>query len=192
MEMRCFCKLLGISYRDHITNEEVKARIGNAIGPYEDLLTSVKRRKLKWYRHVTRSSGLAKTILQGTVQGGRRRGRQRKRWEDNIKEWTGLEWNIILQKAENREEWRKLVVKSTVVPQRSARLRDRSDQIRYNTEPAICGKGFSFTTQLAVVGAKKSFRKGGNTASPHIASASWDIAQRAIANSCFVGVGVGT
>ena len=96
--MRCFRKLLGISYRDHITNEEVKARIGNAIGPYEDLLTTVKRRKLKWFGHVTRSSGLAKTILQGTVQGGRRRGRQRKRWEDNIKEWTGLESNIMLRK----------------------------------------------------------------------------------------------
>ena len=53
------------------------------------------------------------------------RGRQRKRWEDNIKEWTGLEWNIIPRKAENREEWRKLAEKSTVVPQRSARLRDR-------------------------------------------------------------------
>ena len=50
--------------------------------------------------------------------------RQRKRWQDNIKEWTGLEWNIILRKAENREEWRKLVVKFTVVPQRSARLQD--------------------------------------------------------------------
>ena len=52
-------------------------------------------------------------------------GRQRKRWEDSIGEWTGLEWNITQQKAEDREEWRKLVVKSTVVPQRSARLRDR-------------------------------------------------------------------
>ena len=51
--------------------------------------------------------------------------RQRKRWEDNIKEWTGLEWTVILRKAVNREEWRKLVVKSTVVPQRSARLWDR-------------------------------------------------------------------
>ena len=46
--MRCFHKLLGISYRDHITDEEVKTRIGNAIGPYEVLLTSVKRCKLKW------------------------------------------------------------------------------------------------------------------------------------------------
>ena len=48
-----------------------------------------------------------------------------KQWEDNIKDWTGLEWNSTLPKAENREEWRKLVVESTVVPQRSARLRDR-------------------------------------------------------------------
>ena len=110
--------------QNHITNEEVKARIGNAIGPHEGLLTSVKRCKLKWYGHVTRSSQLAKTILQGTVQGGKRKGIQRKRWED-IKEWTGLEWNIILWKAENRVEWRKLVVKSTVVLQRSAKLRDR-------------------------------------------------------------------
>ena len=68
LEMRCFRKLLGISYRDHTTNDEQRARIGNAIGPHEDLLTSVKRRKLKWYGHVTRSSGLAKTIPQGTVQ----------------------------------------------------------------------------------------------------------------------------
>ena len=49
--------------------------------------------------------------------------------EDIIKERTGIEWNILLRKAENREEWRKLVVKSTVVPHRSARLRDRPDKI---------------------------------------------------------------
>ena len=115
LKMRCFHKLF---------SEEVKARIGNAIEPYEDL-TSVKRRKLKRYGHVTWSSELAKTILQGTVQGGRQRGRQRKWWEDSITDWTGLEWNILLQKAKNREEWRKLVVKSTVVPQQSAKLQDR-------------------------------------------------------------------
>ena len=107
-----------------LTDVEVKVRIGNTVGPYKGFLTSVKRRKLKWYEQVTLPSGLAKTILQGTVQGGRRRGRQIKRWEDNIKERTGLEGNI-LRKDENREEWRRLVVKSTVMPQRSARLRDR-------------------------------------------------------------------
>ena len=86
MEMRCFRKILRISYKDPDTNDEVRAKILQAIGPHEDLLTIVRRRKLQWYGHVSRSSGLAKTILQGTVKGGRRQGRQRKRWEDNIKE----------------------------------------------------------------------------------------------------------
>ena len=70
--MRCYRKILRISYKDH---EKVRAKIQLAIGPHEDL-TIVKRRKLKWNGHVSRSSGLAKTILQGTVKGGRRQGRQ--------------------------------------------------------------------------------------------------------------------
>ena len=77
-EMRCFRRLFGISYRDHVTNEKVGNRIRQAIGPYDDLLTTVKKRKLRWYGHKTRSTGLAKMILQGTVQGRRRRGRQKK------------------------------------------------------------------------------------------------------------------
>ena len=67
---------------------------------------------------------MAKTILRGTVKGGRRQGRQRKRWEDNIREWTGLEFGKP-QRAVEKETWRKLVVKSSVVPQRPLRLRDR-------------------------------------------------------------------
>ena len=54
-----------------------------------------------------------------------RRETKRKRWEDNTREWTDLKCNIMLRKAENREEWRKLAVKSPVMPQRSDRLRDR-------------------------------------------------------------------
>ena len=92
MEMRCYRKILHISYKDHVTYEEVHAKIQQAIGPHEDLLTLVKRRKLQWYGHVSRSSDLAKTILQDTVNRGRRQGGQRKRWEDNIREWTGLEF----------------------------------------------------------------------------------------------------
>ena len=92
MEMRCYRKILHISYKDHFTNEEIRAKIKQAIRPHEKLLIIAKRLKLKWYGHVSRSSGLAKTILQGTVKGGRRQGRQRKRWEDNIREWTGLEF----------------------------------------------------------------------------------------------------
>ena len=69
MEMRCYRKLLHISYKDRVTNEDVCAKIQQAIGPHEDLLTIVKGRKLQWYGHVSRSSGLAKTILQGKGKG---------------------------------------------------------------------------------------------------------------------------
>ena len=103
MEMRCCRKILRISHQDHVSNEEVCARIQQAIGAQEDPLTIVKRRKLKWYRRVSHSAGLAKTILQGTVKGGRRQGRQKKRWEDNIMEWTGLEF-AKFQRAEKIEE----------------------------------------------------------------------------------------
>ena len=92
---------------------KVRAKIQQAIGPHEDLLTIVKRRKLQWYGHVSRSSGLAKTILQGTVKGRRRQGRRRKRWEDNIGEWTDLEFSKSQGSVENRGKWRKLVVKSS-------------------------------------------------------------------------------
>ena len=56
--MRCFRRLLGISYRDHVTNEKVGNRIRQAIGPYEDLLTIVKKRKLRWYGHKQDQQGL--------------------------------------------------------------------------------------------------------------------------------------
>ena len=46
-----------------------------SVHAYTSCLTIVKRRKLKWYGHVSCSSGLAKTILQGTVKGGRRQGK---------------------------------------------------------------------------------------------------------------------
>ena len=102
--MRCNRKVLRISYKDRVTNQEVRAKVQQAIRPHEDLLTIVKRRKLQWYGHVSRTSGLAKTILQGTVKGGRRQGRQRKRWEDNIREWTGLEFAKFQRAEENRRK----------------------------------------------------------------------------------------
>ena len=100
--MRCYRRLLNISYKDHVTNEEVRRKIQAAIGEYDELLALVKKRKLRWFGHVSRSSGLAKTILQGTVKGKRKRGRQKKRWEDSIKEWTGMDFASSTRAAENR------------------------------------------------------------------------------------------
>ena len=79
----------------------IRAKIQQAIEPHED---HVKRGKLQWYGPVSRSPGLAKTILQGTVKGGRRQGRQRKKWEDNIRKWTGLEFAWSHRAVENEKK----------------------------------------------------------------------------------------
>ena len=127
LEMRCYRRPL--SYKDHVTNEEVRNRIQNAIGVHNDL-TMVKKRKLRWYGHISRSSGMAKTILQGTVKGARRRGIQKKRCEDNIKEWKGMGFGDSMRAAEDREGWKGIVATSSVVPRRPLRLRDW-DEMRW-------------------------------------------------------------
>ena len=83
MEMGCYLKILRIAYEDHV--ERVDTKIQQAIGPHKDLLTTVQRLKLKWYGHVSRSSGLAKTILKGTVKEGKRQGRRKKKRKNNIR-----------------------------------------------------------------------------------------------------------
>ena len=37
VEIRCYSKIVRVSYKDHVTNEEVRAKVQQAIGPHEDL-----------------------------------------------------------------------------------------------------------------------------------------------------------
>ena len=67
---------------------------------------------------------MAKTVLQGAVKEARRRGRQKKIWEDNIKEWAGVGFGDSLRAAEDREGWKGIVATPSVVPRRLSRFRD--------------------------------------------------------------------
>ena len=57
------------------------------------------------------------------------RGKKTRQTEEEVgrqkREWTSLKFAKSQRAVENREEWRKLVAKSSVVPQRPSRLRDR-------------------------------------------------------------------
>ena len=68
----CYCKILYISYKDHVTNEDVSAKTQQAIEPHEDHPIIVKRRKLQWCGHVSRSSGLAKFYLARHIERGKK------------------------------------------------------------------------------------------------------------------------
>ena len=100
MQIRCYLKILLISYKDHVTNEEVRAKIQQAIGPNEDLLTIVKRRKLQWYGHVSRSSVLAKSILQSLVK----RGKKTRQTEEEVgRQHQGMDRPEVRQVPEGSE-----------------------------------------------------------------------------------------
>ena len=90
LETKDLGKLVRISCLEHETNDWVQIEIFFHVGPQEPLLATVKRRKLALFRRVTRHDSLSKTILHSTLEGERRRGRQRKCWMGNIKEWTTL------------------------------------------------------------------------------------------------------
>lgn len=72
----------------------------------EPPLRTVKGRKLA--SHVTRHDNLSKTVLQGTWEGSRRLGGQRKNWLTSIKEWTGRPVEDLLTVTQDRQEWRAL------------------------------------------------------------------------------------
>ena len=82
-------------------------------------------RKLAWFEHVARHDSLSKTILQGTLLGGRRCGRQRKCWMDNIKELTSLPLSELLTGASCRKDWKRICAESSFMsPKWPNRSRD--------------------------------------------------------------------
>ena len=93
LEMRCYRRLLNISYKNYVMNEEVRSRIQNAIGVHDDILTMVKNWKLRWYGNISRSSGMAKTIFcRG--QWHEQEGEEDRRRDGKITSKNGQEWSL--------------------------------------------------------------------------------------------------
>ena len=53
LEMRSFRRVFGISYTEHVRNEEVCATITKHMKHNEEILTTAKKRKRRRYGHVT-------------------------------------------------------------------------------------------------------------------------------------------
>ena len=56
---------------------------------------------------------MSKTLLRGTIDGKRMRGRPKMQWQDYIVEWTRLGLEEVMLRTQNREGWKKIVKKST-------------------------------------------------------------------------------
>ena len=99
MEMRCYHQILGISYKDHVANGEVHAKIQQATGPHEDLLTiAVIWTCLPFIRsgqnNLARHSERGKKTRQTEEEVGRRRERMDRPGVCQVPEGSG-KWGKI-------------------------------------------------------------------------------------------------
>ena len=121
MEMRCYSKKLHISYKDQVTNEEVRAGNRTTQRPPDDrkdTQTAVVWSGFPFIRsgqnHLARHSERGKKTRQTEKQVGKQHQRMDRPGVRQVLEGSG-----------EQGKWRKLVAKSSVVPHRPSRLRDR-------------------------------------------------------------------
>ena len=100
-------RIEGVKRIDKQRNEELRGEVGVR----ESLMRTLVRSRLKWAGHVERMEGvrLTKRAHALGVEGRRRRGRSRLRWEDCVKrDLVGVvgEWRM---RARDRGDWRTLV-----------------------------------------------------------------------------------
>ena len=87
------------------TNEEVM----RLVGPNKSIVNIIKERKIRCCGHLMRHDSLQKKLLEGKIAGTKGRGRPRKKWFDNIKEWTGKVYVECKRMTQNRDDWRKMI-----------------------------------------------------------------------------------
>ena len=100
--------------KDHVTNEEVHRKIQAAIGEYDGTLDPGQETEAKMVWPCFKIFWSSKDTPIGHSE--RKRGGQKKRWEDNIKKWTGIDSASSTRAAENRTRWRGIVANSSMVP----------------------------------------------------------------------------
>ena len=136
-EMWCWRKMLRISWKEHKTNEFVRCQVGG----YTPLYQKIVHNKLQYFGHISRREGdcLEKIIVQGMMEGQRRRGRQKTRWTDGIKESTGLSVTAAYRIAQDRHSWNNIIKRVTtsqqwLIGQRRTHKMQRQDPILANNE----------------------------------------------------------
>src|SRR6218665_438327 len=103
-------RMLGRSRGDRIRNEVTRKELGQQV----TLVDKIRKRRLTRFGHVTRMGGnrLPVVALCGQVEGTRSRGRQTKKWIDNVKEdltAQGMNTREAVDNSRNRRIWRSLV-----------------------------------------------------------------------------------
>jgi len=103
-EMWCWRRMEKISWTDHVRNEAVLLRVKEQ----RNILHEVRKRKANWIGHILCRNCLLQRVIEGKIKGGvevrGRRGRKRRKLQDDLKERRG--YSQLKEEAIDRTVWR--------------------------------------------------------------------------------------
>ena len=84
-EMKCYRRMLKITWKERKTNEYVWNKVTEILGERpEPVMDVIMRRKLKYFGHQVRRNGMARALIEGNFEGDRGRGIPRRQWKDDL------------------------------------------------------------------------------------------------------------
>ena len=98
-------RMLRVSYKDRVTNAEILENVGEK----RSLLKMVMQRKMQYFEHSVMAGRLQRLLVDGKVEGTRRRGAKRRTWAKDITDWAGVDYSKCIRLASDRRQWRLLV-----------------------------------------------------------------------------------
>ena len=106
-EMKCYRRVLKITWRDMVRNEDIRKRIAKE----ETIIDIIKKRKLRLFGHICRmdDTRIIKHLIFSKMEGKPRRGRPCREWLDDITEWCQRSGQELLHLAQDRQAWKNLI-----------------------------------------------------------------------------------
>ena len=106
-EMKGYRRILNIRWQQKISNREVR----NRVQATRNIVQRIVERKMNFFGHICRMADnrMVKKVVMGYMAGNNRRGRPRREWLDDIREWGGADLPTMIRATQDRSGWKRMV-----------------------------------------------------------------------------------